>query len=65
MFDYNYYKTDFYVDALKYIEEHGVKTYGVFVFGTAKDFLESIDNIHYDSLYINEVLPTKPNIYYD
>lgn len=65
MFDYNYYKTDFYADALKYIDEHGVKTCGVLVLGTAEDFLNSIDDIPYDSLYINEVLPTKPNIYYD
>lgn len=64
MFDYNKFKTDFYADALKYIDEHGVNTYGVMVFGTAKDFLESIDDIPYDSLHINEVLPTKPNIYY-
>ncbi len=64
IFDYNYYKTDFYNDALKYIDEHGIKTYGVLVFGTAEDFLESIHDIPYDSLYINEVLPIKPNIYY-
>jgi len=65
MLDYNRYKVDFYDQALKYIDENGVKTYGVLVFGTAKDFLESINNISYDSLYINEVLPTKPNFYYD
>lgn len=64
MFDYNKFKTDFYADAIKYIDEHGVKTYGVMVFGTAQDFLESIDVTSYDSLHINEVLPTKPNIYY-
>ena len=64
MFDYNYYKTDFYDDALAYIDEYGVKTYGVLVFGKAEEFLESINEIPYDSLYINEVLPTKPNIYY-
>ena len=65
MFDYNHYKTDFYADALKYIDENGVKTYGVLVFGTADDFLESLDDIPYDSLHINEVLPAKQNIYYD
>lgn len=65
MFDYNYFKTDFYADALKYIDAHGVKTYGVLVLGTAEDFLESIDDIPYDSLYINEVLQIKPNIYSD
>jgi hypothetical protein len=64
IFDYNHYKTDFYDDALVYIDEHGVETYGVLVFGTAEEFLESISEIPYDSLYINKVLPTKPNIYY-
>lgn len=64
IFDYNYFKTDFYDDTLAYIDEHGVKTYGVLVFGKAEEFLESINEIPYDSLYINEVLPTKPNIYY-
>ena len=64
IFDYNSYKTDFYDDALAYIDEHGVKTYGVLVFGTAKDLSESIKEIPYDSLYINKVLPAKPNLYY-
>ncbi len=64
IFDYNEYKTDFYEDALAYINEHGVKTYGVLVYGTAKDFSEHIGEIPYDTLYINEVLPAKPNIYY-
>jgi hypothetical protein len=64
MFDYNYYKTDFYENALNYIDKHGVKTYGVLVFGTAEEFLNRMDEIPYDSLFINEVLPTKPNIYY-
>lgn len=64
IFDYNYYKTDFYDKALAYIDEHGVKTYGVLVFGTAKDLSESIKDIPYDSLYINKVLPAKPNLYY-
>lgn len=64
IFDYNSYKVDFYDDALEYIDEHGVKTYGVLVFGTAEEFLEHMDEIPYDTLYINEVLPTRPNIYY-
>lgn len=64
IFDYNNYKIDFYEDALAYIDEHGVKTYGVLVYGTAKDLSEHINEIPYDSLYINKVLPAKPNIYY-
>lgn len=65
IFDYNQYKIDFYKNALNYIDIHGVNTYGVLVYGTAEDFLKSIDAIAYDSLYINHVLPTKPNVYYD
>lgn len=63
IFDYNQYKIDFYEDALNYIDKNGVNTYGVLVYGTAGDFIQSIDGIAYDSIYINEVLPTKPNIY--
>lgn len=64
IFDYNDYKIDFYDDALAYIDEHGVKTYGVLVFGTAEELLKHIDEIPYDSLYVNKVLPAKPNIYF-
>ena len=64
-FDYNPYKKDFYDDALKYIDKNGVKTYGVLAFGTAAEFLQHIDEISYDSIRINHVLPIKPKIYYD
>jgi len=64
IFDYNSYKIDFYDDALEYIDEYGVETYGVLVFGTAEEFLEHIDEIPYDTLHINKILPTRPNIYY-
>lgn len=65
IFDYNEYKIDFYDYSLKYINEHGVKTYGVLVYGTAEEFIEYMDKIPYYGLYINEVLPAKPNIYYE
>ena len=61
MFDF---KGEFYDSALKYIKENGVKTYGVLAFAKAEDFLEHIEDIPYDTIYINGVLPTKPNIYY-
>jgi len=63
--DYNPHKTEFYKDSLKYVEEHGVETYGVRVYGTAEAFSEYIDEIPYESLYVNEVSSAKPNIYYD
>lgn len=64
LFDYNKYKTDFYEEALEYINEQGAMTYGVMVYGTVEDLVECLEDISYTSIYINEVLPTKPNIYY-
>lgn len=63
-FDFNN-DIDFYEDALAYIDENGIKTYGVLAFGTADEFLENIDKIPYDTIYINRVLPANPNIYHD
>ncbi|TVP92081.1 anti sigma factor C-terminal domain-containing protein [Alkalibacterium sp.] len=65
LFDYNPYKTDFYTHSLDYIEENGINTYGVLVYGTAEDFQEQIDNLPFESLYINDVASAKPNIYFD
>ncbi|MCC5895199.1 MAG: anti sigma factor C-terminal domain-containing protein [Alkalibacterium sp.] len=56
-------KVDFYNTALEYVEEKGVKTYGVRVYGTAEMFIESIENIPYDTIYINDVSSAKPSIY--
>lgn len=66
-FDYYAEKTEFYADSLDYIEENGVNTYGVLVYGTAEAFSESIENLPYDRLVIDEVDSSKPsvNIYYD
>lgn len=65
IFDYNEYKIDFYDNALEYIDENGVKTYGVLVYGTVSDFLDHLDEIPYAHFYINEALPMKANIYDD
>ena len=64
IFDYNIYKLDFYEEAFSYIEENGVNTYGLLVYGNPKNILEFMEEIEYESIYINQVLPTKPNIYY-
>ncbi len=64
LFDYNPYKLDFYQDALEYIEGEGIYTYGVVVYGTAEDFSEAMDDLPYESIYIDEVLSAKPNMYY-
>ncbi|WP_368645092.1 anti sigma factor C-terminal domain-containing protein [Alkalibacterium putridalgicola] len=67
IFDYNADKTEFYADSLNYVEENGVETYGVLVYGTAESFSENLENLPYDKLIINEVDSSKPsvNIYFD
>ena len=67
IFDYNEDKTEFYADALNYVEENGVKTYGVLVYGTAEAFSESLESLPYDRIMIDEVDSSKPSvkIYYD
>lgn len=64
IFDYNSYKVDFYQEALEYIEQEGIQTYGVVVYGTVQDFSEAIDDLPFESIYIDDVLSTNPNIYY-
>lgn len=63
IFDFNPTKIDFYNHSLDYIESNGVKTYGILVYGTANEFLKTIDELPYETLYINEILPSAPNIY--
>src|SRR5690625_676 len=63
IFDANPQKLDFYKDSLDYVNEYGVETYGGLVYGTAEELLEALDEIPYDTLHINEVSPTAPNIY--
>ncbi|MEY8292240.1 anti sigma factor C-terminal domain-containing protein [Carnobacteriaceae bacterium 52-44] len=63
VFEFDPDKIDFYTNALNYIENNGINTYGVLVYATAEDFLENINKLPYDTLYINDVLPTAPNIY--
>lgn len=64
IFDYNIYKEDFYQQALEYVEDQGIYTYGVVVHGTAGDFREAMEDLPYESLFIHEALPVSPNIYY-
>ncbi|MDN6293293.1 MAG: anti-sigma factor C-terminal domain-containing protein [Alkalibacterium sp.] len=67
IFDYNAAKTEFYADALDYVEDNGVETYGVLVYGTAEAFSESLESLPYDRIVIDEVDSSKPSvkIYYD
>lgn len=64
MFDYNSKKIEFYKKSLAYIDEHGVKSYGVVVYGRPKDLLDYIEASDYKSIRIIDVLPLKPELYY-
>lgn len=55
-------KHEFYKSALEYAEEHGVKTYGVLVFGEARDLLEMIDKEPIKTLDFNGALVSKKYI---
>lgn len=63
LFDSYPNKVNFYKDALNYLDEEGIETYGVLVYGTAADLLESVEDLPYETLYIDEVLAAKPFIY--
>lgn len=56
------YKHKFYEEALAYAEEQGVKTYGVLVFGEARDLLELIDGEDIKGLDFNQALVSRRNI---
>lgn len=55
-------KHEFYKSALEYAEEHGVKTYGVLVFGETRDLLEMIENESIKTLDFNGALVSKKYI---
>ncbi|SHJ28586.1 Sigma factor regulator C-terminal [Clostridium amylolyticum] len=57
--DHNDSKFQYYKDSLKYIEENGVKTYGVLVYAEAKDLLEFINNENLKFIQIDNVIPFK------
>lgn len=55
-------KHEFYEEALAYAKEQGVKTYGVLVFGEARDLLELIENENIKGLDFNQALVSKRDI---
>lgn len=63
IFDNNYDGTNLYTEAISYIDQNGVKTYGVLIYANAQDLLEAIDDISYRSIYINKALPIRTNLY--
>ncbi|NBG87722.1 anti sigma factor C-terminal domain-containing protein [Isachenkonia alkalipeptolytica] len=65
IFDAGPEKTDYYEEAVEYIEENGVHSFGVLVYGEAEDLLDYFDGTssNVKSLTIDQVLPSRPFIY--
>lgn len=57
--DYNEVKSEYYKDALSYVESNGINIYGVLIYGEARELLEFISNKKIKTIEINGVLPSK------
>nr|WP_300003590.1 anti sigma factor C-terminal domain-containing protein [Tissierella sp.] len=54
-------KHDYYSDSLDYVEENGVKAFGLLIYADARDLLEFIQNEDIHSIQLNDVLPLRKN----
>ena len=57
--DYNDAKIEYYKSALSYVENNGIKIYGVLVYGEAREMLEFISNEKIKAIELEGVLPSK------
>lgn len=55
-------KTDYYKNALSYVQKNGIRTYGVLVYCEARDLLEFINDEKLSSIEIDNVLASKKYI---
>lgn len=60
--DFNSAKTEYYKNALSYVNKNGVRTYGVLIYGEARDMLDFINNEEFNSIEIDNVLASKKYI---
>ena len=60
--DQNNTKIEFYKNALNYANTNGVNTYGVLIYGEARDLLEFINNEKINTIEIDNVLASKKHI---
>lgn len=58
-FDFNPNQTTFYKNSLNYINENGIKTYGLLVYGEAENIYNFINNENINSIYIDDVKVSK------
>lgn len=57
--DLNEVKTEYYKNALNYVEKNGINIYGLLIYGESRDLLEFIDNQNIKTIEIKGVLPSK------
>lgn len=53
------YRHEYYEQALNYVEEHGVKTYGVLAYANAEDLIKLVGNEEILTLELNQVMASK------
>lgn len=54
-------KHDYYKNSLKYVEENGVKAFGLLIYADARDLLEFVKNEDIKYIQLNEVIPLRKN----
>lgn len=56
------WKYEFYQSALKYAEDHGIKTYGVLVYAESQDLIKLVENEQIKLVEFNQAMVSKRNI---
>lgn len=59
VFFYNNLKTEYYQSSLNYIEENGVKTFGILVYANAEDIIELIENEAIKTVELDQVMASR------
>lgn len=57
--DVSDYKSEYYKNALDYIKTNGINSYGVLIYGEARQLIELINSENIRDVHINDVLPSK------
>lgn len=60
---YNNLKTEYYQSSLNYVEEHGVKTFGILAYATAQDIIELIKNESIKTIELDQVTASRRYIH--
>ncbi len=63
IFDYSHLRTDFYNQAIEYIDENGVNAYGTIVYGTPDELKLFLQMVPYQSICIKDASVVAPDPY--